>query len=76
MYWLVVFDQGGWRDLGDYLLGHPINRPIQVISRLVQVMNDPISKPVKSFLGQGVRSLGLLMLGEGKFLPPKLPLLL
>jgi hypothetical protein len=27
-------------------------------------------------LGQGVMSLGLLMSGEGKFLPPKLSLLL
>jgi hypothetical protein len=39
-------------------------------------VDDSISRPVKSCLDQGVRSLGLLMLGEGKFLPPKLPLLL
>jgi hypothetical protein len=39
-------------------------------------VDDSISKPSKSCLGQGVRSLRLLMLGEGKFLPPKLPLLL
>jgi hypothetical protein len=39
-------------------------------------MDDSISRPVKSYLGQGVRSLGFLMLREGKILPPKLPLLL
>jgi hypothetical protein len=39
-------------------------------------MDDSISRPVKSCLGQGVRPLGLLMLGEEKILPHKLPLLL
>jgi hypothetical protein len=39
-------------------------------------VNDSISMLVKSCLGQGVRSLELLVLGEGRFLPPKLPLLL
>jgi hypothetical protein len=39
--------------------------------RLVILLNGSISRPVKNHLGQGV-----LMLGEGKFRPPKLLLFL